>query len=218
MRIQALFGIQGRNEGRNAPHQHVHIVGCEGAAAVKAVQPRDGDREGGRVRRNAGHGDDRRVGRNGQNAGFGLTVFQVKVHASGVLEPAQALRLALNDALRLLLVVRPRGKYQAAVGGSYVYAGINLHVFNVVARAARLVVVKQEVIGVHHNVGVVENVGRCGGWGGGGGGFHKKVRIQRLVDGFVHGGRPQHRGEHFRFTVIGDREIAVIHVARAGLK
>ena len=144
------------------------------------------------------------------------------MHAAGVLEPAQILRLALNDTLRLLLVVWPSRKYLASiklrVAPSHIYAGINAHVLKKVAPATRSVVVKHRIIGIHHNVGIVENIGRDGGWGAGCGGVYKQVRIQRLIGCYVHGGISLYCEILLRVIVVGDCEIAVIHVAGAGLK
>ena len=185
----------------------VNGVGRDGAAAVKPVQPRN--RDG--VSIAAAHVNDGRVGRGRRDARFGLAVVQVKMHARRELEPAQALRLVRNDALRLLLVVRPAGNNLASNHVVHFNAGINAHVFEVVARVARALVVKHAVLRIHHNVGGVET-------GRGRGTDHQLVRIRVLggEGGRVHRGKAQHRDGDV--GVIGDREVAVIHVPGAGLE
>ena len=181
------------------------------------MQPRNGDR----VSIAAAHVNDRRVGRNRRNARLGFAVFQVQMHAGRVLEPAQALRLVRDDALRLLLVVRPAGHNfgpEARCGGPvHVNAGIHAHVFEVVARAARALAVKHAVLGVHHNVGDVEPDGRNGR---GVRGRHQLVRIHVVVRRWRRvrrdRGVAQRRDGKVRLRVIGDREVAVVHVAVGG--
>ena len=136
------------------------------------------------------------------------------MHARGVLEPAQPLRLVCKDALRLLLVVRPAGMHHAIGGPTHVRAGVNAHVFEVVAHAARFFPVKHPVFGVHHYARVVERGrGRRGGhWG------HQLVRV--IVFGWSGGGcdpgGAQHRHGNIGFGVVGDRETAVEHVPAGG--
>ena len=145
------------------------------------------------------------------------------MHAGGVLEPAQALRLVRNDALRLLLVVRLAGKHFAAHGvvvrPFQVYAGVKPHIFEVVAHAARVVVVKYAVLGIHHNVGVVKPR-RSGDRHCRRAGFHDLVPIQVRIGNCrrVHRGISQHRHGNLGGRVVGDREVAVEHVAGGGLK
>jgi len=160
--------------------------------------------------------NDGRVGRNRRNARLGFAVFQVQMHAGRVLEPAQALRLVREDALRLLLVVRPTGHNfgpGARCGGPvHVNAGVHAHVFEVVARVARALGVKHAVLWVHENVGHVEPEG-CDGRV-----LHQVVRIHVVVrvGRRVHRGVAQRRDGKVRLRVIGDREVAVVHVPVGG--
>jgi hypothetical protein len=86
----------------------VNGVSRDRAAAVKRVQPRNRDTvNSSRSFNLAADENHRRVGRGRRDARFGPAVVQVQMHARRELEPAQALRLVRNDALRLLLVVRP---------------------------------------------------------------------------------------------------------------
>ena len=108
------------------------------------MQPRN--RDGVRAcPRNALQVNDRRIGRNRRDARPGLAIFQIQIDAHWVLEPAQILHLMRNNALRLLLIVRTTGKNFTpnAIGGPLdINAGINPHVFEVVARVARAFAVK----------------------------------------------------------------------------
>ena len=144
------------------------------------------------------------------------------MHSGGELEPAQPLCLVRNDALRLLLVVRPTGKDLASGKGViapvHVHAGVNAHVFEVVACAARACVVKHAIFGVHHNVGGVEGRHRGGCGCGSRGGRHQLVRILIFIGRCRsnHGGIPQRRHGDSGFRIVGHRKVAVIHVAAGG--
>ena len=140
------------------------------------------------------------------------------MHAGRVLEPAQALRLVREDALRLLLVIRATGNGDGLeaciVDPVHVNAGVHAHVFEVVARVARALGVKHAVLGVHENVGGVEPEG-CDGRV-----LHQLVRIHVVV---CHRHRvrrdrgvAQRRDGKVRLRVIGDREVAVVHVPVGG--
>jgi hypothetical protein len=176
------------------------------------VQPRNRDR----VSIAAAHVNDGRVGRNRRDARLGAAVFQVQMHAGRVLEPAQALRLVRDDALRLLLVVRPTGINLASDGGTapmHVNAGINEHVFKVGSRAARAFAVKNITCRIHHKVGGIKHHGR----GEGGIGIHRRhqpVRIDVVVR--ADRGEAEHRDGNVK--VIGHREVPVVHVTGAGLE
>ena len=143
------------------------------------------------------------------------------MQGNGVLKPAQLVHLVCDDALRLLLVVRSAGHNfgpDARLGAPRdVNAGVHVHVFKVVARAAGALGVEQLQIRVNHDVGGVECRGRGQRQGGNGGadqlvGIHVLVGIQRGV----HRGVAQRRDGNVGCLVVGDREVAVIHVAVGG--
>jgi hypothetical protein len=161
--------------------------------------------------------NDGRVGRNGGDARLGIAVFQVQVHAGRELEPAQALRLVREDALRLLLVVRPTGHNLAPDGADvpmHVNAGVHAHVFEVVARVARAGGVKHAVLGIHENVGGIEPEG-CDGRV-----LYQLVRIDIVVRRRHRvrrdRGVAQRRDGKVRLRVIRDREVAVVHIPVGG--
>ena len=197
---------------------YVHGVGRDRAAAVKRVQPRNRDGEHARPRCNlVDNGNDGRVGRGRCDARFGVAVVQIQMHARRELEPAQILRLVRNDALRLLLVVRPSGLHDFPVNRrGHVHGRINAHVFKIVARVARASHVKDAAIRIHHKVGIVETSGRE--WvAGRRGGIHQLVRIRvRVV--VHHRGKAQHRHGNVGVRVVGHRKVAVIQVPGAGLE
>ena len=148
VRIQARLRIQRGN------HRAIIVNGVarDGAAAVKPVQPRNRDR----VRPRSGLAadvNDGGVGRNRRDGGRRVAVFQIQVHARGVLEPAQSLRVVRQDALGLLLVVRSSGIHRriARHVPLQVHAGIQVDIFQVVVRAAHAV--KQTVFRIHHYCG-----------------------------------------------------------------
>ena len=158
-----------------------------------------------------GHGNERRIGRGRRDARLGLAVVQVKMHARGVLEAAQTLRLVRNDALRLLLIVRLAGQVldPAFDVPQHVDVRVKVHVFEVVADVARAFGVKRAVFGVDHDVGVVEDGNRPGRGG------HQLVGIVvGVAQGVLgYGGKPQCSHRNFRARIIGHGEVAVIHFA-----
>ena len=143
------------------------------------------------------------------------------MQGNGVLKPAQLVRLVCDDALRLLLVVRAAGHNfgpDARLGAPRdVNAGVHARVFKVVARAAGALGVEQVQIRVNHDVGGVECQGR-GQRQGGNGGPDQLVRVHVLVwiQRGVYRGVAQRRDGNVGCLVVGDREVAVIHVAVGG--
>jgi hypothetical protein len=143
------------------------------------------------------------------------------MHAGRILEPAQALRLVRNDALRLLFVGRPTGNDGAAStvidAPMHINARIHPHVFKVVARAASAPGVKHAVLGVHHNISDIES-NRCGRRGIRC--LRQLVGINKLVRCWSRvcrcRGIAQRRDGKVRLRVIRDREVAVIHVPICG--
>ena len=151
VRIQARLRIHQRENHRAII---VNGVARDGAAAVKPVQPRNRDRVRPCPRSGlAADVNDGGIGRNRRDGGRRVAVFQIQVHASGVLEPAQSLRVVRQDALGLLLVVRSSGIHRriARHVPLQVHAGIQVDIFQVVVRAAHAV--KQTVFRIHHYCG-----------------------------------------------------------------
>ena len=158
---QGNIGQWVRVQARLRIHQHenqhaviVNGVARDGAAAVKPVQPRNRDRVRPCPRSGlAADVNDGGIGRNRRDGGRRVAVFQIQVHASGVLEPAQSLRVVRQDALGLLLVVRSSGIHRriARHVPLQVHAGIQVDIFQVVVRAAHAV--KQTVFRIHHDCG-----------------------------------------------------------------